>query len=214
MRPSFPSDFHVTPFSLRLFYLGIWDRFSIKTRRFFCTSQIKASFSLSLDANLWTSCLLKPKQVDDLNGMPLCQKYKHIHALSKKNTLMEPTFILKSLPDVFAEPSNLKLELLLLYLYFSQKPDSDWLVDLLVRRGKKKKKKDRKRQPKLQHQTLFNSVCMYWFALSRAEGLELAACFQPAGAAACATWHLNNSLENRTPFLRVSGSYTLTSSQK
>lgn len=135
----------------------------------------------------------------DLNGMPLCQKYKHIHQLLKKNTLMEPTFILKSSPDVFAEASILKLELLRLYLYFSQKPDSDWLADLLVRRGKKKKT-DRRRQPKLQHQTLFNSVCMYWFASSGAEGLKLAACFQPAGAAACATWHLNNSLEKRTPF--------------
>lgn len=80
----------------------------------------------------------------DLNGMPLCQKYKHIHELLKKNTLMEPTFILKSSPDVFAEASILKLELLRLYLYFSQKPDADWLADLLVRRGKKKKNRQKK----------------------------------------------------------------------
>lgn len=63
MSPSFPSDFHVAPFSFRLFYLGIWDRFSIKTRRLFCTSPIKASFSLSLDAKPVDILLLKPKQV-------------------------------------------------------------------------------------------------------------------------------------------------------
>lgn len=121
--------------------------------------------------------------------------------------LMQHSF-LKSLPDIFAEALNLKSELLL-HFCFSHKPDSDWLIDMVVRRGEKQEKAAETPAPDFVQQCVHVLICFV-----QGGGIKTSCGFSAARRSSLCNLASKQLSWEPHSFLRVSGCNTLTISRK